>query len=78
MPVIAGPVVVPDRAFYPEIKLLKTDQEADFYLYAEYVQIDYFSRVDAESYEFTADDDFRAGVEIFLPFGSTKDRLDRH
>jgi hypothetical protein len=53
-------------------------EQADLYLYAEYVNIDYFSRVESELYENTADDDVRFGIEIYLPFGATQDRIIRH
>ncbi|HBI15536.1 MAG TPA: hypothetical protein DDY20_08500 [Desulfobulbaceae bacterium] len=52
--------------------------EADLYLYAEYLEVDYFSRVDEESYAYSADEDFRAGIELYLPFGATRDRIKRH
>jgi hypothetical protein len=52
--------------------------EADFYLYAEYLGVDYLSRVEEESYAYSADEDFRAGIELYLPFGATRERIQRH
>jgi len=53
-------------------------ENADLYLYVEYLEIDYLSRVDEELYMDTADDDLRIGFEIYLPFGATQDRIRRH
>lgn len=53
-------------------------ENADLYLYIEYLEIDYLSRVDQELYMDTADDDVRLGIEIYLPFGATQDRIRRH
>ena len=52
--------------------------EADLYLYAEYLKVDYLSRVEEESYAYSADEDFRTGIELYLPFGATKERIQRH
>jgi len=53
-------------------------ENADLYVYVEYLNIDYLSRVDQELYMDTADDDLRLGIEIYLPFGATQDRIRRH
>lgn len=53
-------------------------ENADFYLYTEYLQRDYMSRVDEQPYTDTADDEVKIGIEIYLPFGATRDRLQRH
>jgi len=53
-------------------------ENADLYLYAEYLAIDYMSRVDPALYADTADEDVRIGIELYLPFGATNERIRRH
>lgn len=52
--------------------------EADLYFYAEYLEVEYLSRVEEELYAYSADEDFRAGIEFYLPFGATRERIQRH
>ena len=46
-------------------------------LFVEYTKIHYFERVDEAEYENKADKDVVAGIELWLPFGSTKNSVDR-
>ncbi len=56
----------------------KALEGASFNIYAEYLKVEYFSRVDASQYRNQADEDFRAGIELWLPFGRTKGSVIRH
>jgi hypothetical protein len=46
--------------------------ESSLHLYTEFMNIYYFGRVEKEKYEGTSEEDFRVGINIWLPLGATK------
>lgn len=58
------------RLSVSDIKPLKG---AVFHIFTEYLMIDYFSRVNDASYANRASNDFRVGINIWLPFGVTRE-----
>ncbi len=57
---------------------LLINETADLYLFTEYSEVDYLSSVEKDSYAGTSDNDLLVGIEIYLPFGATKDRIEKH
>jgi len=57
---------------------IKIYDGSSIHIYAEYLDINYFSRVNPIKYQNLSSNVFRIGIELWLPFGTTKGSVIRH